>query len=205
METLAKPTLSIITPTIGRPSLGATLDSAVLGKNDEWLVVGDGPQLYAEGQVKKRPKNVKYSYTVKTGNYGNFQRDVAMQLSFKDWFVFIDDDDVFAPNALNVIKRTLADSEPCPWIFRMITPLGRLLWDRPIVSRGVIGGSMLVLPNIPEKIAQWSDHSGYDSDFLFIQETLRLWEPIKPKWAADVIIVCKPMTMPIKMELTGVN
>lgn len=192
MKTSLEPTLCIITPTIGRPSLSATLDSAVLGKGDEWLVIGDGPQLFAEGQVNKRSRDIKYSYTPQTGDYGNFQRDIAMQLSFKDWFVFIDDDDIFAPNALGMIRQTVANSEPCPWIFRMITPQGETLWKNQVVSRGVIGGSMLVLPNVPEKTGQWSDNSSYDSDFLFIQETLRLWEPVRPKWAADVIIICKP-------------
>lgn len=207
-RTLTEPSLTIITPTLGRPSIGMTLDSGFpLGANDEWLVVGDGPQSYAEWRVGQRnvtyPKfDIRYMHTESTGICGNYQRDVAMEAAKGDYLVFVDDDDVFAPNALNVIKQTIGgNSEPCPWFFRMITPTGQLLWKEQIVDRGTVGGSMFVVPNDPARLARWSDNDGHDSDFLFIQETLRLWQPTPPKWAGEVIVVCKPDYMGLRMEI----
>jgi len=191
--------LCLITPTIGRPTLQRTLQSAALGANDEWLVIGDGRQEKAGRLVSLMrlsgqfgPTDVQYHQATETKRHGNHQRDTAMAMSDKDYFIFIDDDDIFVPGALTIIRQAIGSSEPCPWFFRMIDPLGQTLWKNQVIDRGNVGGSMLVVPNDPARLGRWSDSNGHDSDFLFIERTLKLWQPTPPKWSSEVIIECKP-------------
>lgn len=193
-----QPTICVITPTISRDSLKATLESATLSPRDDWVVIGDGPQPKARAIVESLGKNrtyLRYMETeVQRGNWGNIPRDVAMKESPKDYFIFLDDDDVFAPNAMPVLKAELAKAFPCPVMFRLITADGRTIWKDHRFGVGNIAGSMFACRNVPGRIGRWDNDGGYQSDFHFIEQTLNYYPNWRTSlvWSGEVIILCQP-------------
>lgn len=195
-----QPSICIITPTIGRPTLRRTLESgAMLVEHDEWLVMADGPQdaaLIVSLAGIKLACGVKIIESeAKLGDYGNSLRDQAMSIATQDYFVFVDDDDIFAPNAIQIIKREIAEHHPRPIMFRMINGNGELLWRTREVTAGNIGGSMFCCPNVPGKLGTWANGAGHQSDLAFIEHTLKLYGPGWRQnlfWSGDVIVHCRP-------------
>jgi len=194
------PSICIITPTIGRPTLRRTLESgaADLGSNDLWIIFGDGLQTDAietcEG-VDFGCKTAFMESITTLGDYGNPLRDQAMSVATQDYFIFLDDDDVFAPGAIPIIKREIAEHHPRPIMFRMINGDGELLWHTRDVTPGNIGGSMFCCPNTPGRLGTWANGGGHRSDFNFIEETLKLYGPGWRQnlfWSGDVIVHCRP-------------
>lgn len=111
-----------------------------------------------------------------------------MQEARGDYLVFQDDDDMFAPDALLYIRRATRHLKPPrPLIFKfkihraggVTLPRGRDL------GLGKVGGHCLVVPNVKEKLGTWTDR--YEGDWDFIEETLRLWEPLEPVFRQEVI------------------
>ena len=120
-------------------------------------------------------------------------------LSDKDYFVFLDDDDILAPGAVNIVKREIAEHNHRPIMFRMINGNGELLWRTRDVTPGNVGGSMLVCPNKPGKLGKWANGGGHRSDHVFIEETLKRYGPGWRQnlfWSGDVIIHCRPEEQP---------
>jgi glycosyltransferase involved in cell wall biosynthesis len=195
-----QPSLCIITPTIGRPTLRRTLESgaADLDINDLWIILGDGPQPEALRVCKNVGFNCQSAFLeslTAVGDYGNVLRDQAMSIATQDYFVFLDDDDIFAPNAIQIIKHEVAEHHPRPIMFRMINGNGEMLWRTREVTPGNVGGSMFVCPNAPGKLGTWANGRGHQSDTGFIEDTLRLYGPgwrQNLHWSGDVIVHCRP-------------
>lgn len=195
-----QPSICIITPTIGRPTLRRTLESgaAKLGPDDLWIIVGDGRQTAGQKICSRIHFNCKSTFLMSAdpvGDYGNSLRDQAMSIAIQDYFVFLDDDDIFAPNAIQIIKREIAEHHPRPIMFRMINGNGELLWRTRDVTPGNVGGSMFVCPNTPGKLGTWANGGGHRSDFNFMEQTLKLYGPgwrQNLHWSGDVIVHCRP-------------
>lgn len=183
--------LCVITPTTGRPSLESTLASAALSALDEWLVISDGPQPDVKRLVSRLGAPYLYIEGPPSGNWGNRLRDIAMTESDKDWFIFLDDDDIFAPGAIEAIRRRLEDIPPTPVIFKIRQVNGRVLWQTPALHTGNIGGSMLVAPNVKGKLGKWDNGAEYGSDAQFIKDTVAKWGG-NVLWVDEVIILCRP-------------
>lgn len=196
-----RPSICIITPTVGRPTLRRTLESgaADLHPGDLWIIVGDGPQPLAQQTCQNVLEN-RFAFMetlIILGDYGNPLRDQAMDLagSDQDYFIFLDDDDIFAPNAIQIIKREIAEHYPRPIMFRMINGNGELLWRTREVITGNIGGSMFCCPNTPGKLGAWANGAGHQSDLAFVEQTLKLYGPGWRQnlfWSGDVIVHCRP-------------
>lgn len=196
-----QPSICVITPTIGRPALRQTLESgaAHLSDGDLWLIVGDGPQPEAL-EICRQVLGNRFAFMateIKLGDYGNPLRDQAMKFTEQDqdYFVFLDDDDAFAPNAIPIIKREIAQHYPGPIMFRMINGNGELLWHTREVTPGNVGGSMFCCPNTPGRLGTWTNGTGHRSDFNFIEQTLKLYGPGWRQnlfWSGDVIVHCRP-------------
>jgi glycosyltransferase involved in cell wall biosynthesis len=195
-----QPSICVITPTIGRPTLRQTLESgaADLGIDDLWLVLGDGPQPEALKICQQVDFNCQSAFLESQdirGDYGNSLRDQAMSIAKQDYFIFLDDDDIFAPNAIGIIKREIKEHYPRPIMFRMINGNGEIIWRTREVTAGNVGGSMFCCPNTPGKLGTWANGSGHRSDFNFIEETLKLYGPGWRQnlfWSGDVIVHCRP-------------
>ncbi len=181
------PSLCVITPTISRPTLARALKSASLVPPDEWLVVGDGPQPEAARVVADLAMpGVRYLEGPETRNQGNEQRDFAMALATADYFLFLDDDDVFTPGALETVRRQLAGA---PVMFR-IRHNGGIIWREQVIAPGNTGGSMFCVPNVPGRFGRWGGPRAYGRDYFFMLETMRHWPTLV--WLGDIIVECNP-------------
>lgn len=186
-------TIAIITPTISRPTLRRALTSARLTPDDEWLVIGDGPQPEAEKVCKGLAilPYLRYVEGKPTGNRGNEQRDFGMMLAAADYLLFLDDDDVFVSGAIDVVRRHLDEQpHPHPIIFRMFHN-GGVIWASPELHPGNVGGAMFCAPNIKDKLGRWTGHPVEQiSDMGFMRGTLAHYKDLQ--WSGDVIVHCNP-------------
>lgn len=165
--------LTVITPTIGRSSLEATLASIAsqLRSGDEHLVIGDGVRIEAAEMC------AMFGATYHDGpvahDYGNTQRDLAAQLATGEYIMYCDDDDTFMPDALAIVRDVLSSQPGIPHIFRMTHPTFGVLWQRPALVPGNVGTPMFCVPR-DNRLARWNDlHSDkYQADFRFITRTV---------------------------------
>jgi glycosyltransferase involved in cell wall biosynthesis len=198
---MKQPTICVITPTIGRSTLRRTLESGVLDKDDLWEIITDGPDVYKSAKTEILDlltvrSDLHCTTTFKsTKDYGNKLRDMIMAITGKDYFIFLDDDDIFVPGAIDIIKCETAQHYPKPIIFKMINGNGEILWKNREVTPGNVGGSMFCCPNTPGKLGKWANGAGHRSDFEFIRGTLEKYGPGWRQniiWSGDVIIQCRP-------------
>lgn len=185
------PSLCVITPTISRSTLRRALLSAELEPGDEWLVIGDGRQPDAAGLVSElwqAGRNwLRFIVGPETGDKGNSQRNLGMHRAEADYFLFLDDDDLFLPGAIEAIRGQL-NGEPV--MFRMKHPNG-VIWQEQLLTPGNVGGSMLCVPNEPGKLPKWPErYIGHGSDFVFISDVEKRFGGLV--WAGDVIIEVAP-------------
>jgi glycosyltransferase involved in cell wall biosynthesis len=196
------PTLSIVTPTQGRPTLERMIASGrdQLLPGDEWLVVIDAHEMAREAvyAVARRvgaacPQCRALSLDVGYHDHGHSQINHGMEEARGDWLVHMDDDDVFTVGALDAIRRAIAALDgPRPLLFRFEAPFGRrpLIWQRAgVLAPGTVGGHCLVHPNIAGAIGHFT--SRYEGDYDCIRETLDLWGG-RVEWVDAVIARCRP-------------
>jgi glycosyltransferase involved in cell wall biosynthesis len=186
-------TLTIITPTCGRPTLADTAWSVVgqLEDGDERLIIGDGPQPSAAVIAEQWP-GVRYIETKRTGHYGDKQRDAAIKAATGDHLVFIDDDDIMADGALALIRRAVAEQPDAMHIFRNRWDdhpalRDQVLWRAPVVRIGNVGGSMIVVPREGNR-AKWAIHPN-PADIGYIAQCAGQYEVV---WHEEVIAIIRP-------------
>lgn len=192
--------INIVIPTKGRPTLERTLLSIRPHSTPvQVLVVSDGKQPVAKAIVKKTRKIVTYPLYFlkgpKTKRWGNAQRNLGMEKAQGDWLMFIDDDDIYTPDAFKYIDQALRQvKKQGPIIFRMLDHNHNryILWRKRKVFLSNIGTPMVCLPNNINRLAQWPDIDDYGSDAQFIFGTLSKWPKKSIKWVEDVIVICRP-------------
>ena len=158
--------LSVIIPTIGRDSLAAAVDSA--SGADEVIVIENHDNDHG---------------------YGARMRGMAQASGTH--LAFLDDDDVYAPGAIDVMRACHADR---PVIFRMDHPRHGIMWREPKLEFGNVGTPMFLVPNKPEQLGVWEPHmpglKEPGGDFTFIRGCCDVMgEPI---WREEVICIVKP-------------
>lgn len=179
--------LTIIVPTAdgdGLDTLFASVaDQLLLG--DEVLIVGD--TFEGVPDVAVLPPQSRYiAYDAGHHCWGHCQINYGITRAKGDYLIFIDDDDCFPDGALDTIRTAIADQpEPRPLMFKFYSRRhGRTLPPGHYVQESAIGGHAMVVPNIPERLGQWSCR--YAGDYDWIVSTLALW-PSGPAWYDDVI------------------
>lgn len=182
--------LTVITPTLARPSLRATLASIApqLHDGDEHIVIGDGAQPRAAETCAEY--GASYQDGPQTHNYGAAQRDVGISLARGDWLLFCDDDDTFTPDALATVRQVVVDNPTMPHLFRMrYRASGVVLWQDDIVCEGNVGTPMIVVPTCLE-LPAWSDGHpvAYTSDHRFIQRVTDLYGVV---WRKEIICIVR--------------
>ena len=186
--TISPNSFAIIIPTVGRPALKRTLESVAsqqLEPGDEVLLVGDGPTPVAKDIWQQFRLPGRFMETQKRANdWGGEPRRQAIQnLPRARWLLFMDDDDIYTPNALRTIRAVLKDSPRRPHIFRGKFPQG-LLWKDREVRLGNVSTQLFAVPNDPHRLGTWSNR--YQNDFDFITSTLRHY-PDGPVWREEVV------------------
>lgn len=165
--------LTVITPTIGRSSLEATLASIAsqLRSGDEHLVIGDGVQ--PEARAMCRDFGAIYHDGPVSHDFGNSQRDAAARLATGEYLMYCDDDDTLTLDALDLVRLAITAAPDIPHIFRMRHPTFTVLWQRPALVPGNVGTPMFLVPN-DDRLARWNDgnHDKYQGDFRFITKTV---------------------------------
>ncbi len=186
------PTLSIIVPTVGRPSLMRLLEELQpdLGDHDEVLVIGDGPQEKAAWIVSTFvDPRMRYLPGPETHCFGNAQRQYGMTQAMGSHLCFFDDDDQVLTGGLRILQ-VLATKRPNTFtLTRMLDKHGLLLWRKPEVVQGNVSTQMILCPNDRAKLGQWG--ARYEGDCDFITSTLALsgW-PVH--WSTTIVADCRP-------------
>lgn len=184
--------LSIIVPTPdgdGLHRLLASIDPQIeIG--DDVLIVGDthdAPLSWLAAEIESKGSPYRFlPFDAGHHCWGHCQINFGITQATGDYLVFIDDDDIFTPEALHIIRARIAEqSEPRPLMFKFhCRRLGRTLPERYEVVESAIGGHCLVTPNVPGKLGLWGCR--YGGDFDWIVSTLAHW-PQGPAWYDDVI------------------
>jgi glycosyltransferase involved in cell wall biosynthesis len=184
------PTLTIITPTIGRHSLATMLEALVpqLQEGDECLVLGDGAQPEAEQIVVSVPNpSVRYIEHALVRNWGNPQRNTAIGMAKGDLLVFIDDDDRPISGGMETIRRVAVLHPNRPLMFRMHHQGMLLPTELGVLKPGNVSGQMFVAPNVISRVGRWSDR--YAADFDFIESTMKHYSLEDLVWCDEITTV----------------
>jgi hypothetical protein len=204
MAAMTAPTLTLVIPTIGRPTLARTLRS-LAGQpwraGDLVLLVCDLPEagpvvreLYPQFGLP-----VRYLETNRLGSHGHgvrnwVQRGRMIRTTHR---AQLDDDDVWMPDALAVIRAAITARPDRPHIFRMDwrnagpdrPPTDRpVLWTAPVMREANVGTPMLVAP-VALDGAEWAPR--YNGDFDHIRDTCAR-HPDGPAWRPEVICYTRP-------------
>ena len=199
------PSLSVIIPSIARPSLVATLDSiaaAGAGAKDEVRVVfdidrqvvGAGEIAFteAERQIGDALTRLAASTAVlaispakKLGGWGGPARALGIREATGTHLVFIDDDDTYEPGALSAIRGIIATDPAALHVWRMVARGGHVLWTDKHVRMGNIGTPMFAVPR--QFAGTWTTR--YEGDFDFAADSL-LRAGGQVRWHEDVLVRC---------------
>lgn len=179
--------LSVIIPTLGRPSLEATLRSCA--EADEIVVVLDTSR---GGSLPCRlPANAVFAEGIFGVTGGHAGRVHGIGLATGTHLAFMDDDDVYAPGAIDVMREAACDR---PVIFRMDHYAHGILWRAPRIEFGNVSTQMYLVPNDPWRLGSWTPHmpglKEPGGDYTFIRETCALMGD--PVWREEITSVLRP-------------
>lgn len=202
---MAATRLTVITPTVGRPSLWHLFESLAgqLSAGDEWIVVGDGPQQTVRRTTPqwdaRTAATVRYLETGLTREWGYVQREYGVERATGDYLWFMDDDDVAAPDAVRTIKDAISDNPGKLFMFRMDTSgynapkLPPLLWEEQgRLDIGTIGTPMFVCPNRDGYVGSWLSGLPKCRDWQFINRTIKRYPDGSLVWRPEIVCICRP-------------
>ena len=166
--------ISVIVPTIGRATLQAAIDSCAGA--DEIIVIFDD----VDSVVLTTPDGSRVvTGEVCGGDRGYTARTHGIALATGTHLAFLDDDDVFTEDALDVMREHACDR---PVIFRMDASTRGLgvLWRDPAVRYCNVGTPMFLIPNDPARLGEWRAHEDdHGGDFTFIKGCIqRMGDPV---------------------------
>jgi hypothetical protein len=199
--------LSVICPTVGGGDLARMFDSVLaqrLFPGDEVIIAEDTTEtddpavaetcLIYRSRLQARGCAVKHLAVAGADghDWGNSQRNRAIEWATGHYLTFMDDDDVYVVGAFDSIRKAAAEFWPerRPMVFRFVTPWREVLWQRRAVIETRIGGHQFVCPNDASKLGRWSER--YTADFDFIATTLEYYRMEDLVWRAELIAVTRP-------------
>jgi glycosyltransferase involved in cell wall biosynthesis len=181
---MADPTLSIIVATRGRKTLKRTLRSisAQVQPGDEVLVLCDD-----------------------SGDAGDTARMKAMPRARGTHLAFIDDDDVYAPGALEKMRRFAREHPGRIGIFKMKHPVGTTHWreGEAVLRYANVSTQTFLVPNVQGKLGRWREGrprpggGAYAGDYVFITETAELQGD--PVVGDEVTVYARPIRNPLRL------
>ena len=180
---MPEPRLSIIVATRGRKTLKRTLRSISrqIRPGDELLVLCDD-----------------------SGDAGDTARMKAMPRASGSHLAFIDDDDVYAPGALEKLRRFARENPGRIGIFKMKHPVGTTHWreGEPVLRYSNVSTQTFLVPNVPGKLGRWQagrprpGGGEYAGDYVFITETVELQG--EPVFVDEVTVLARPVRNPLR-------
>lgn len=197
------PWLSVIIPTIGRPSLERALLSVrrqAPSRHVDIVVVLDGHTV--DGMARDRTRWLCRVYDARYhecdagySHWGHPQCQIGMSLARGDYLAFLGDDDVFLGGAIGQVwDRVVPVTAPAVHLFRAEMPrLGATVWRLPALAHGDISGQNIVVPNVPGMLGAWGGRSADahpSGDWEFIESTCRKWGD-RVIWQDLVTVRCR--------------
>jgi len=176
---LSQKTVSVIIPTIGRPSLARAVTSFARQRRpgDEILVVGPiGTDV---------PEGCRFIPCVSAQNWGATERTLGIAAATGDYLAFMDDDDIYLPNARQAMAESATVMPDLPVVFRMHTPEG-VIWSEPVLKNGRVSSQLFFIPNVPSRLGKWSARRCGDYEFL---KTCH-WPKYRPIFRCGDSVVC---------------
>lgn len=183
---MTAPPIFVILPTQGRATLERALRSgqAQMGPGDRYVVVIDSHGMDHETllTVVERVEAFGRQFSamaLDAGHncWGHCQINLGLEAAVADgaYIVHMDDDDIHAPEAFELIRQAIADDvvhgSPRLHVFRFVTYWGAVLPVGPSLAEGHVGGHCIVGP---------ADHAGtfkcrYNGDWDYIKGTVDAW------------------------------
>jgi glycosyltransferase involved in cell wall biosynthesis len=192
---------------VGRSSLRFTLESVREQPpcpTVEVVVVADGPSDAAR-TIFDRVAAPCWQYLEHgpTRVQGNAQRMAGMKAARGRHLMFLDDDDVYVPHALERVLAAIG-AHPGRILFFRLDRFGELSWRRQELRQGTIGAGNVVVPNVEGRLGSWTEpESTYVSDYQFIEQSVRLQGD--PVWIDEVITICdQPYWLPWRRKRSNV-
>jgi hypothetical protein len=206
---MERPLLSVIVPTVGRPSLERAVNSLL--RQGEWLpyeviLVGDthagtwAEQLpRARALADQYPERVRYvEHDGGLHAWGHPQRTYGATVARGTYLSWLGDDDVYTRFAFPAIARALRarvfdhPRDPRVFLFRWISPWKQLYWHTAgWLECDHIDAECVVAPNVPAKLGLWTNR--YQGDYDMIKETVDNWGGVeRVLWQPEVIAQAQP-------------
>lgn len=183
-------TFSILMATVGRPTLRRALQSVAdqpLGDQDEVLVIGERPAVHDAAQQF----GFVFVPCARGHNWGTDERIAGMRVARGTHLAFLDDDDIYLPGALQVMRATAAQHPDRPILFRTRNERrGRTIWKDPELRPGNQGAPQFVTPNCANRLGVWT-RTQRSADFDFIASTVACYPPGALVWDPTVVY-CVP-------------
>lgn len=190
MRDKSYPTITVVLPTISRPTLARSLDSLTRQSwlpGDELLLIGDGPQPEASRLFTERNLPGRYIEITEgpLGSWGHGARNwvLGRRLPSCDVICALDDDDTLEVNHFKTVRVAAAAYVGKCVLFRMRREDGTVLWTDREIRVGNVGTPMFIVPNDGVWGRYGENHNG-DSQFIYQTVTLRDEQPV---WREDVI------------------
>jgi hypothetical protein len=132
------PTFSVVVPTAGRETLERTLSSIA-------SQIRPGDEIVVECSNEN--------------DVGNSARQRGIEAARSSHILFCDDDDVFLPGALDVMRLFAAEHPNAIGIFRRRFNAGPLQWREPVLRPGNVQCMGFVVPNVRGRLGVWGPTS----------------------------------------------
>lgn len=173
--------ITYITPTIGRlwlsRTIAYTLADGGFKPGDEIIILGDvhdGPLPLAEAICGIWPDVVRY-FPLNAGHHCNGHCQLNWILHSgeikTDYISWLDDDDVYAPGALDMLHKDIDDYFGKILIYQYRVPDDRIVPPTGMreLHGTLVSGQSIVLPNREDWFGEWTDN--YMGDWDFIEST----------------------------------
>lgn len=195
------PTLTIVVPTIGRPTLETTLDSIArqdLRPGDRVIVALDTYQQPPRPDVAALVARYGFELLLVDGGVhfmGNPQLNAAIACCTTDYCCALGDDDVYVDGAMATIRsrvkpgRALLFQFYAPPYLVAGDPRRFVLWADRKLRVANISGCCIVAPR--EALVPVSDQQRCEVDFDWIRDIVAKTGQ-KPIWLEQVLIIARP-------------
>jgi len=194
-------TLTIVVPTIGRPTLETTLQSIArqdLRHGDRLIVALDTYQQPPRPDVAALVARYGFELLPVDGGFhfmGNPQLNAAISGCTTDYFCALGDDDVYVDGAIARLRKTLKPGRALLFQFYAPPylvagdPRRFVLWADKTLRVANISGCCIVAPR--EALVPVSDQQRCEVDFDWIVDIVAKTGQ-RPIWLDEVLIIARP-------------
>jgi hypothetical protein len=200
-----RPWLSIVIPTVGRPSLCDTLDAidqqpAELLKGVEVLIVADTYQtgmtanlLQVREHLETERVAGRYRFLEHDGGqhiFGQPQRTYGAQQALGEWVWFGQDDNIATREALAAIAHATRSHISELILFRWVSPWRETIWRWPDLELGNLDADCLVFSQRLARQITWGLR--YEGDYDAACQAWDLIDRGEIDWRSTIVSVARP-------------